>query len=183
MVYTTKRFAQRPGGDGIAISQNVPTLHYGTNRVIKSNEIDPSASHTLRDKNDNVVITNCPRNGCICYEACSILERKLMHLFFDAAVIIKASNHDIFPKHLMTVPKKKLCSRLNCPCDQLTDMDQTKFHKNYDYATERADINNISYLISQDWFIAELIGKKNNVKQDSQSTYKISKQEEDELLS
>ena len=162
-----------------------PFLHYGTNRVIKSNEMDASASHTLRDKNENVVITNCPRNGCTCYEACSILERKIMHLFFDAAIIIKASNHDIFPKHLMTVPKMKSCSRLNCPCDQLTDMDLTKFHKNYDYATDRADIDNISYLISQDWFIVELIGKKNNVRQDpnSQTPFKMSKQEEDELLS
>ena len=164
-------------------SAKCPFLHYGTNRVIKTHEMDKSTPHTVSDKKENVVITNCPRNGCICYEAGSILEKKLMHLFFDAAVILKASDHDIFPKHLMTVPKMKSCARYNCPCDQLTDMDQTKFHKNYDYATERADINNISYLISQDWFIAELIGKKNNVKQDSQSTYKISKQEEDELLS
>ena len=162
-----------------------PFLHYGTNHVMKTNDIDPSTSHTSRDKNENVVITNCPRNGCSCYEACSILERKLMHLFFDAAVIIKASNHDIFPKHLMTVPKLKSCSRLNCPCDQLADMDVAKFHKNYDFATDRADIDNISYLISQDWFIVELIGKKNNVKQDpnSQTIFKMSKQEEDYLLS
>ena len=85
----------------------------------------------------------------------------------------------------MTVPKKKPCSRLNCPCDQLTDMDLAKFHKNYDYATDRADIDNISYLINQDWFIVELIGKKKNVKQDpnSQTIFKVTKQEEDDLLS
>ena len=160
-----------------------PFLHYGTKRIIKTNEVNAS---TIIDANENIVITDCPRHGCICYEMKTVLEKKLMHLFFDASVIIKASKLNVFQKNRLSIPAMKSCSRFNCPCDQMSNMDLTKFHNNYDNATTKTGLANISWLLEQEWFNVEIIGMKDNSKSNemnSQFMLTLSKKEEDELLS